>query len=70
MSILADIAPFPTPDGPDIMTKNPKTIDKDELAINAFNMMESNNITQLIVAKGDKYLGIVHLHDILKEGIV
>ncbi len=54
----------------DIMSKNPKTIDKDELAINAFHLMESNNITQLIVAKGDKYLGIVHLHDILKEGIV
>lgn len=54
----------------DIMSSNPKTISKDELAINAFNLMESNNITQLAVAKGDKYLGIVHLHDILKEGIV
>lgn len=54
----------------DIMSVNPKTIDKDELAINAFNLMETNNITQLVVAKGDKYFGIVHLHDILKEGIV
>ena len=54
----------------DIMSANPKTIDKNELAINAFNLMESNSITQLVVAKNGKYLGIVHLHDILKEGIV
>ncbi len=54
----------------DIMSINPKTIDKNELAINAFYLMEQNNITQLVVAKDKKYLGIVHLHDILKEGIV
>ncbi|MFO7828401.1 MAG: KpsF/GutQ family sugar-phosphate isomerase [Bacteroidales bacterium] len=53
-----------------IMSLNPKTIDKEELAINAFNLMEGNNITQLIVVHKDKYLGMVHLHDILKEGIV
>jgi arabinose-5-phosphate isomerase len=54
----------------DIMSFNPKTISKDELAVNAFQLMEQNNITQLIVTKDDKYLGLVHLHDILKEGIV
>lgn len=54
----------------DIMSFNPKTISKDELAVNAFQLMEQNNITQLIVTKQDKYLGLVHLHDILKEGIV
>ncbi|MFO7843409.1 MAG: KpsF/GutQ family sugar-phosphate isomerase [Bacteroidales bacterium] len=54
----------------DIMSPNPKTISKDELAINAFNLMESNSITQLIVVHKEKYLGMVHLHDILKEGIV
>jgi arabinose-5-phosphate isomerase len=54
----------------DIMSPNPKTIPKDELAINAFNLMEGNNITQLIVVQKEKYLGMVHLHDILKEGIV
>jgi arabinose-5-phosphate isomerase len=54
----------------DIMSANPKTIEKDTLAIKAFNLMKNNNITQLIVADGKKYLGIVHLHDILKEGIV
>ncbi|MGE0087976.1 MAG: SIS domain-containing protein [Bacteroidales bacterium] len=53
-----------------IMSINPKTIDKDELAINAFQLMENNHITQLIVTNKKKYIGIVHIHDILKEGIV
>lgn len=54
----------------DIMSSKPKTIDKNELAINAFNIMEENNITQIIVTDNKKYVGMVHLHDILKEGIV
>lgn len=54
----------------DIMSKNPKTITSDALAINAFQLMESKNITQLAVIENDKYVGMVHLHDILKEGIV
>lgn len=54
----------------DIMSKNPKSIRKNELAIRAFNIMKQNKIMQIIVADGDKYLGMVHLHHILKEGIV
>jgi arabinose-5-phosphate isomerase len=54
----------------EIMSVNPKTISKDNLAIEAFNLMEENNITQIIVSNDKKYLGMVHLHDILKEGIV
>ncbi len=54
----------------DIMSNNPKKVDKDELAINAFNVMEKNNIMQLVVMNDDNYVGMVHLHDILKEGIV
>ena len=54
----------------DIMSENPKTVNKDELAINAFHLMENNNITQLVVVQKDKYIGMVHLHDILREGIV
>lgn len=54
----------------DIMSINPKTVDKNELAINAFHLMENNNITQLVVMQKDKYIGMVHIHDILKEGIV
>lgn len=53
----------------DIMGKHPKTIDAEELAVNGFHVMESNQITQLIVTSDGNYLGIVHLHDILKEGI-
>ncbi len=54
----------------DIMSTNPKKVDHEELAINAFNLMERNNIMQLVVMNGDNYVGMVHLHDILKEGIV
>ena len=54
----------------DIMSINPKTIAKDKLAIEAFYIMENNNITQMIVANDKKYIGMIHLHDILKEGIV
>lgn len=53
----------------DIMGKSPRTIDAKELAVSGFQLMEQHNITQLIVTDSDKYLGIVHLHDILKEGI-
>ncbi|PID95587.1 MAG: D-arabinose 5-phosphate isomerase [Bacteroidetes bacterium] len=54
----------------DIMSKNPKTTHPDVLAINAFQTMEENSITQLVVVDADKYVGLIHLHDILKEGIV
>ncbi|OFX23050.1 MAG: D-arabinose 5-phosphate isomerase [Bacteroidetes bacterium GWA2_31_9] len=54
----------------DIMSINPKTIEKDALAVEAFNLMEKHNITQLIVVENNKYLGMIHIHDILKEGIV
>jgi arabinose-5-phosphate isomerase len=52
-----------------IMTKNPRVIESNALAVEAFHIMEQNSITQLVVVKGDKYKGIIHLHDILKEGI-
>ncbi len=54
----------------DIMTRSPKTCNPDQLAIKAFHLMEENNITQLAVLEDNKYVGIVHLHDILREGIV
>lgn len=53
----------------DIMTKNPRTIDKDELVVSALSIMRENNITQLPVTDNGNYLGVIHLHDILKEGI-
>ena len=61
----------------DVMTPNPLTIQADELAVNALGLMRRKSITQIIVVdnsvdNGDKgqYLGMVHLHDLLKEGIV
>jgi arabinose-5-phosphate isomerase len=54
----------------DIMTKNPKTIQYTDRVIDAFNLMENSKITQLVVEKEGSYAGIIHLHDILKEGIV
>ncbi len=54
----------------DIMTRNPKTIGKDEFAVKALHMMQESNITQLVVMDGEKVAGFVHLHDLLKEGIV
>ena len=52
-----------------IMTSQPKTIDVDALVVDALHKMRQNSITQLPVMEKGKYLGIIHLHDILKEGI-
>ncbi|WP_294819386.1 KpsF/GutQ family sugar-phosphate isomerase [uncultured Flavobacterium sp.] len=54
----------------DIMTKSPKTIKSTDMAADALNTMENYSITQLVVADDGEYKGILHLHDILKEGIV
>jgi len=54
----------------DIMGASPKHIDQDELAVNALALLRKNNITQIIVSSNGKYAGIVHLHDLLKEGII
>jgi arabinose-5-phosphate isomerase len=53
----------------DIMTVNPKKISPNDMVIDAFSIMESFSITQLLVVEDTKYIGIIHLHDILKEGI-
>ncbi|MCB2220956.1 MAG: KpsF/GutQ family sugar-phosphate isomerase [Bacteroidetes bacterium] len=54
----------------DIMSKNPKTIEANTLVVDALSTMRKNNITQLLVTDGTKYVGVVHLHDILREGII
>ena len=55
----------------DIMSKTPKVISEEELAYNAFQKMEHNSITQLVVVSEDNvYKGMVHIHDILREGVV
>ena len=54
----------------DIMTKNPKTISLTSMVTDALNILEDFSITQLIVTEQEEYKGVLHLHDILKEGIV
>ena len=55
----------------DVMSKSPKTISEEELAYNAYRMMEQNSITQLVVVDNERhYKGMVHIHDILREGVV
>ncbi len=54
----------------DIMSGEPKTIQVDKLAVDAFTIMESCQITNLIVLEGTKYKGIIHLHDIHRGGIL
>ena len=54
----------------DIMSHNPKTITADAMAIDALETMEKNDITQILVTnKEHAYIGVVHLHDLIKEGI-
>ena len=54
----------------DVMTKSPKTIDAEEYAASAMTLMQTKNITQLVVMKEDAFVGFIHIHDLLREGIV
>lgn len=54
----------------DIMSKAPKTIEFDSLAADAFKIMKDHNITQILVVENSIYQGVIHLHDILREGIL
>lgn len=54
----------------DIMGPNPKRIDANAMAVDAKEMMESHGISQLLVEKNGEYAGIVHIHDLIKEGII
>ena len=54
----------------DIMNSNPKIVKEVELASDALKVMQQNNISQIVVVNDDAYIGIVHIHDILKEGLV
>ena len=54
----------------DIMSTQPRTIEAGELAVNALDKIRAANISQLIVEENGKYKGIIHLHDLVKEGII
>ncbi|ATA69351.1 D-arabinose 5-phosphate isomerase [Capnocytophaga cynodegmi] len=54
----------------DIMTANPKTIEANTLAIDALDVMEANKITQLLVTENNTYIGVIHLHNLVQEGLI
>jgi arabinose-5-phosphate isomerase len=54
----------------DIMSKNPKTINADALATEALDVLRHHNISQLVVIEHELYAGIIHLHDLIREGII
>ena len=54
----------------DIMSKAPKTININAMAIDAMELMELNEISQLLVEDNGQYAGVIHLHDLIKEGII
>lgn len=54
----------------DIMSTGPKIVGPDTMAVDALDLMKTYSITQLVVSQNDKYLGVLHLHDIIKEGII
>jgi len=53
-----------------IMTQHPVTIAPDELAVSALDLLRKNKITQVAIAQNQQYLGIIHIHDLLREGIL
>ena len=54
----------------DIMTTHPKTIAADTLAVDALNVLRTFDITQLVVTNEKQYLGVLHLHDLMREGLI
>ena len=54
----------------DIMTSNPKVIEADVLAVKALKIMQDNEISQLLAVEGEHYVGVVHLHNLVNEGII
>jgi arabinose-5-phosphate isomerase len=54
----------------DIMNVNPKSAMKDTMAVDALDLMKKYNISQLLITDKNKYVGMVHLHDLVKEGIL
>lgn len=54
----------------DIMSKNPKTVTQDTLAADALEMLEANQITQLLAVEDGVYSGVVHIHNLIREGIL
>jgi arabinose-5-phosphate isomerase len=54
----------------DILTTNPKTVGIESLAVEALEILRNNDISALLVVENNEYLGVLHLHDLVREGIV
>jgi arabinose-5-phosphate isomerase len=54
----------------DILSPSPKTIEPNALAVEALALLRSHSISQLIVVENGQYLGMLHLHDLVREGLV
>jgi arabinose-5-phosphate isomerase len=54
----------------DIMSAGPRTVSEDAMAVDALDRMRKNNITQLLVTQDGRYTGVIHLHDLVKEGLI
>ncbi len=61
---------FRTLHAADILSAHPKTIGPDALAVDALALLREHSITQLVVVEGDRYLGMLHLHDLVREGLL
>lgn len=68
--MLAKTSDFSNLTAKDIMTASPKVVESNMMAIDALEILENNDITQLLVADNNQYSGVVHLHDLIKEGIL
>ena len=68
--MLANTEDFSKLYAKDIMSKTPITINVSAMAIEAMEIMESNEISQLLVQDNEQYAGVIHLHDLIKEGII
>ena len=68
--MLSNTDDFSSLSAKDIMSKNPKRIAPEAMAVDALEVMETHDITQLLVEENGTYAGVVHLHDLIKEGII
>jgi arabinose-5-phosphate isomerase len=68
--MLQDKKDFMTLHAKDIMNAHPKSIEKEAMAVDAFNLMKTFKIAQLVIKEGDTAVGIIHIQDLIEEGII
>jgi arabinose-5-phosphate isomerase len=68
--MLAKVDSFKGLTACDIMTQNPKTISNNAMAVEAMEIMDSYGITQILAEENGRYSGVVHIHNLTKEGII